>query len=262
MDIASLIGIFGGVLAIFTGLVLEGGGIKDVIGVSAAIIVVGGTMGAVVLQFAPKTLVSALMGLKTVFFGNKIDPAATIRQIVDFARRARREGILALEKEIPNVQDPFFAKALSMAVDGLEPKVLYETMETEMGTIEEEWEAKAKVWEAYGGFAPTVGIIGAVLGLIQVMKNLSNIEKVGEGIAVAFIATVYGVGTANLIALPVAGKLKAAGAQIIRMKEMTLKGVLLIQEGINHTIIEEELKGFLDEKTRAKYVSASGGGKE
>jgi chemotaxis protein MotA len=262
MDIASFIGFFGGITAILVGLLIEGGGPKDVIGVSAAIIVVGGTLGAVVLQFPPKTLIEALMALKTIFLGTKSDPAAIIRQIVDFARRARREGILALEKEIPNVQDPFFAKALSMAVDGLEPKVLYETMETEMTTIEEEWERKARVWEAYGGYAPTVGIIGAVLGLIQVMKNLSNIEKVGEGIAVAFIATVYGVGTANLIALPFAGKLKAAGAQALRVKEMTLKGVLLIQEGINHSTIEEELKGFLDEKTRAKYASAAAAPKE
>ena len=186
------------------------------------------------------------------------DKDTIIKQIVDFAYRARREGILALEKEIPNIKDPCFSKALSMAVDGLEPKTLYETMETEMATTEEEWETKAKVWESFGGYLPTVGIIGAVLGLIHVMQNLTDIEKVGEGIATAFVATIYGVGMANLIALPIAGKIKSSGAEITRVKEMTLKGVLLIQEGINHTIIEGELLGFLDEKAKRKYTAANG----
>ncbi|NQU43160.1 flagellar motor protein [bacterium] len=258
MDLASIVGIFFGVGMILLGQVLEGGSPKQVMQVTAAIIVFGGTIGAVMLQFKPATLIGAVLGIKTVFLGHKTDSVGQIELIVDFARRARREGILALEKEIPNVSDPFFSKALSMAVDGLEPKTLYETMETEMATVEEEWKEKAEVWEAAGGYLPTVGIIGAVLGLIVVMGNLTDIEKVGEGIAVAFVATIYGVGMANLISLPIAGKLKATGKQIVKFKEMTLKGVLLIQEGINHSIIEEELKGYLDEKTRAKFVSPGG----
>jgi len=256
MDIASCIGVFWGVAMILTGLKLEGGEFKEVLQVTAAIIVFGGTSGAVILQFTPARLIGAVVGLKTVFRGVKMDPAGLIHQIADFARRARREGILALEKEIPDITDTFFSKALGMAVDGLEPKTLHETMETEMDTIEEEWKQKAEVWEAGGGYLPTIGIIGAVLGLIQVMKELTDIEKVGEGIAVAFVATIYGLVAANLICLPIAGKLQSTGKQITKFKDMTLKGVLLIQEGINHSIIEEELKGYLDEKSRAKYTSA------
>jgi chemotaxis protein MotA len=123
-----------------------------------------------------------------------------------------------------------------------------------MGTVEEEWKEKADVYEAAGGYLPTVGIIGAVLGLIVVMGNLNDIKLVGAGIASAFVATIYGVGMANLICLPIAGKLKAVGKNIASFKEMTLKGVLLIQEGINHSIIEEELKGYLDEKTLGRYT--------
>lgn len=256
MDIASCIGIFFGWGMIILGLLLEGGSVVQIMQYTAAIIVLGGATGACLLQFPPKTLISAVLGLKSVFLGEKIDSAALIRQIVEFARRARREGILALEKEVPNITDPFFSKALTMAVDGLEPKTLFETMETEMQTIEEEWKHKGEVWEALGGYLPTVGIIGAVLGLIQVMKNLSDIDEVGRGISVAFVATVYGVGMSNLVCLPIAGKLHAIGKAIAKYKDMALKGVLLIQEGINHSIIEEELKGYLDEKTRAAYTSS------
>jgi chemotaxis protein MotA len=236
---------------------MEGGKVGSVIGIPAAVIVFGGTIGAIMLQFSPKTLIASILGLKTVFLGYKIDSVGQIQQIVDFARRARREGILALEKEIPNIKDPFFSKSLNMAVDGLEPKTLFETMETEMDTIEGEWKHKAEVWEAAGGYLPTVGIIGAVLGLIIVMGNLDDITKVGHGIAAAFVATIYGVGMANMVCLPVAGKIKATGKSIAKFKDMTLKGVLLIQEGINHSIIEEELKGYLSEGERAKFTSAA-----
>ena len=258
MDIASLIGVFFGAGMILLGQLLEGGRAESLLQVTAAVIVLGGTTGAILLQFHPNVIIRAIGGLKTIFFGEKTDAVGLITQIVEFARRARREGILALEKEIPNIQDPFFSKALSMAVDGLEPKTLNETMETEIATIEEEWKEKAEVFEAAGGYLPTVGIIGAVVGLIHVMENLSaGIDAVGEGIAVAFVATVYGVGSANLLALPMSGKLKAAGARVVKIKDMTLKGVLLIQEGINHSIIEEELKGYLDDKTRAKMSSSA-----
>ncbi len=255
MDIASIVGIFWGTGMILVGLIMEGGALSDVLQITAAVIVLGGTSGAIMLQFPPKTLIAAVLGLKTVFLGYKIDMTGMIEQMVDFARRARREGILALEKELPNIEDPYFSKALSMAVDGLEPKTLHETMETERESVEDEWKQKAEVYEAAGGYLPTVGIIGAVLGLIQVMKNLDDIKQVGHGIAVAFVATVYGVGAANLICLPIAGKIHATGKNIAKFKDMTLRGVLLIQEGINHSIIEEELKGYLDEKTRKNYVN-------
>jgi chemotaxis protein MotA len=259
MDLASVIGILFGVGMILAGNQMEGGEITKLVGLPAAMIVLGGASGAVMLQFRRQTLIGAVLGLRSVFLGHKVDQVGMIGQIVDFARRARREGILALEKEIPNITDPFFSKALSMAVDGLEPKTLFETMETEMTTVEEEWKEKSEVWEAGGGYLPTIGIIGAVLGLIVVMQNLTDITKVGEGIATAFVATIYGVGAANLIVLPISGKIKAIGKSITKFEEMTLKGVLLIQEGINHSIIEEELKGYLDEGTRARLAGKEGG---
>jgi len=264
MDIASAVGIFFGVGMILWGQNLEGGSVREVLQLTAAMIVLGGTSGAVMLQFAPKTLIAAALSLKSVFLGEKIDSVGLIRQIVEFSKRARREGILALEKEISNVSDPFLSRALRLAVDGLEPKTICDAMETQMATIEDEWKHKAEVWEAFGGYLPTIGIIGAVLGLIVVMQNLTDIKKVGEGIATAFVATVYGVGSANLITLPISGKVKALGQKILRFKDMTLKGVLMIQEGTNHSIIEETLKGYLDEGTQKRYESVAGesGGKK
>ncbi|MCX7047636.1 MAG: flagellar motor protein [Candidatus Sumerlaeota bacterium] len=253
MDFASCIGIFFGVAMILLGQALEGGSAKQIMQVTAAIIVIGGTIGAVMLQFSPKKLIGSVLGLKAVFLGVKTDPVGLILQIVDFSKRARREGILALEQEVGKVPDPFLSRALRLAVDGLEPKTISESMEIEMQHIEEEWKHKAEVWEAAGGYLPTVGIIGAVLGLIVVMQNLSDITKVGHGIAVAFVATVYGVGAANLISLPIAGKLKACGKELVVSKDMALRGVLLIQEGANHTVIAEALKGFLDEKALKRF---------
>jgi chemotaxis protein MotA len=257
MDLASAIGIFFGVGMILLGQTMEGGKAEQILKFTAAMIVLGGTTGAVMVQFPTKTFLAGIGGIKSVFFGDKSDPLSLIAQMVDFSKRARREGILALEKDIPTVTDPFLSRALRLAVDGLEPKMISETMEIQMTTIEEEWRHKSEVWEAFGGYLPTIGIIGAVLGLIVVMQNLEDIKKVGEGIATAFVATVYGVGAANLVSLPIAGKLKMRGAEIIKFKDMTLKGVLLIQDGTNHSIIEEELKGYLDEKNRIKYESMS-----
>ncbi len=242
------------------GQAIEGGDAHALIQLAAFVIVFGGTTGSIFLQFSLQQIFSAWGGLKVAFLGQKLDYTGLIDQIVDFARRARREGILALEKEVPNIEDPFFSKALSMAVDGLEPKTLCETMETEIGTIEKEWDTKSKVWQAYGQFFPTIGIIGAVLGLIHVMENLDDPAALGPGIAVAFVATVYGVASANLFCLPLSQNLKMNGDKKIKYMEMTLKGVLLIQEGINHSIIEEQLKGFLDSKTKAKYQGSEGGG--
>lgn len=259
MDIASFAGIAMGIGLILLGNHLEGGHLSSLIQVTAGLIVMGGTVGACVLQFPLSVTISSVTAGISVFFNKKRDPSASIAQIVEFAKRARREGILALEKELENVDDPFFAKALRMAVDGLEPKQLVETMETELATMEEEHEGPVKFYEAMGGYAPTMGILGAVLALIHVMSNLSEPAKLGAGIAVAFVATVYGVGSANLIFLPFSSKIKSNSKQALKVNELTLKGVLLIQEGINHSIIEEQLKSFLDPGERKRYEAAHGG---
>lgn len=260
MDLGSIIGLVLGIGLILFANSEEGGSIKDITQPTAAMIVLGGMLGACVVQFPLKTTIGAFKAVITVFLPKKIDAEATIAQIVEFAKRARREGILALEKEIGNLKDPFFAKALRMAVDGLDPKQLVETMEAEIATIEEELDGPHKFFEACGGYAPTMGILGAVLGLIGVMKNLSDPSKLGGGIATAFVATVYGVGSANLIFLPFSTKLKLNGKEQLKVREITLKGVLLIQEGINHSIIEEQLKSYLDDKDKKKYEAHHGGG--
>lgn len=258
MDFGSIVGLVIGFGLILYANIEEGGSIHDITQMTAAMIVLGGTMGACVVQFPVKTTIGSLKALISVFLRKKVDASATIAQIVDFAKRARREGILALEKEIGTLKDPFFAKALRMAVDGLDPKQLVETMEAELSTTEEDLEGPVKFFEACGGYSPTMGILGAVLGLIGVMKNLADPSKLGSGIATAFVATVYGVGSANLIFLPFSTKLKFNGKELIKLREITLKGVLLIQEGINHSIIEEQLKSFLDEKAKKKYEAARG----
>lgn len=257
MDLASFIGLFGAIALILVGNAIEGGHLKDITQPTAAMIVFGGAIGAVMLQFPMGKFMGGMKGLISVFLPPKDRPELIIRQLVEFARRARREGILSLEREIADIKDPFFVKALTMAVDGLEPKTLYESMETELATLEEEGDSKAKVWEALGGYAPTVGILGAVLGLIHVMQNLSDPSKLGTGIAVAFVATIYGVGSANIVFLPIAGKLKMLTKSYCQTREIMLRGVLLIQEGVNHSVIEEQLKGFLSEKQKKAYAALS-----
>lgn len=258
MDFGSVIGITFALGFVLLGAHMEHISMSALMRPTAAMIVLGGTAGAVILQFPVRRILDSIKGAVGVFFGKKRDPNSTIVQIVEFAKRARREGILALEKEITNVEDPFLAKALRMAVDGLEPKTLLETMETELSTIETGTDYQKKVWEAAGGYAPTVGILGAVLGLIHVMSNLSDPEALGPGIATAFVATIYGVGAANLVFLPFANKIAFNGQAEMVVREVELKGVMLIQEGVNHTIIEEQLKSFLDDKTRRKYEAKYG----
>src|SRR6266513_4453450 len=171
-------------------------------------IVFGGTLGAVMISFPMSVMKQAAADLMHVFKEDDVEPTEVIDEIIKFTNKARREGIISLEKDASSVKDEFFRKSIMMAVDGSEPKELRQTMEVELQYMEERGEHSAKVYEAAGGYAPTIGIIGAVLGLIQVMQHLDNITEVGKGIAVAFVATIYGVGVANLFFLPSAGKLR------------------------------------------------------
>ena len=191
-----------------------------------------------------QTLLRAAGKLRAVFFDNTQDPAAGIEEIIRYASLARRNGLVSLEQEAEAAQDPFLRKALNLAVDGADLGVIRNVMELDISLMEHDGEAEAKVYEAAGGYSPTVGIIGAVLGLIQVMKNLANIDEVGRGIAVAFVATVYGVGVANLFFLPAAGKLKARLHHAVQMREMMLEGVLAIAEGMNPKLIRTKLEAY------------------
>jgi chemotaxis protein MotA len=244
MNLTSIIGLVVAITAVLLGQALEGGHIGSILQPTAALIVFGGTLGAVALQFTKADLVAAARGMSSVFLGKKRDLEATIQRLVQLAGKARREGLISLEKDAQQIEDPFLRKALGLAVDGVEAAALRETMEIELQNREEIAERPAKVYEAAGGYAPTVGILGAVLGLIHVMENLSDPSKLGAGIAVAFVATVYGVGAANLVFLPIAGKLKSQAREEIQQHELCLEGVVAIASGENPQLIEEKLRGF------------------
>jgi chemotaxis protein MotA len=213
------------------------------------------------IGFPIKVLKQAAADLLNIFKVDVMEPTAVIDEVVRFTNKARREGIISLEKDVPSVQDDFFRKSIMMAVDGSEPKELRQTMEVELQYMDERGEHSAKVFEAAGGYAPTIGILGAVLGLIQVMQHLDNIDEVGKGIAVAFVATIYGVGSANIFFLPAAAKLKFKHRKKMIIKEMMLEGTLGILEGQNPRLIEGKLLSFLDEeyqKLREQQVAARG----
>jgi chemotaxis protein MotA len=260
-DLATLLGLLLAIGGILAGLILEGGKIKDVGQFTAALIVLGGTLGAVMVTTPMSTVLGAAKRLGAVLFEKREPFAETLDEIVEYASQARREGIVSLEKQAGAVDDPFLRKALNLAVDGVEMSQIRTIMELEMDLHEQDGEAEAKVFEAAGGYAPTVGIIGAVLGLIQVMKNLANIDEVGRGIAVAFVATVYGVGSANLFFLPAAAKLRSRVRQAARMHELMLEGVLSIVEGMNPKLIRTKLEAFLPaQKARVEKAAAKSKG--
>lgn len=251
VDKASLGGIILAVGGILAGLLIEGGNLGQVLQPTAAMIVFGGTLGAVLLQFPLPIIVLAIRQLGSVFVTSPRDGQATIQMLVSYAQKARREGIVSLDVELERIEDPFLRKSLMLAVDGTEPAELRKMMELELDNQAEYEEQVPQVFESAGGFAPTVGIIGAVLGLIQVMQHLDKIDEVGRGIAVAFVATIYGVGSANLLYLPMAGKMKSRIREQQILREMTLEGVASILEGMNPHMLETKLYGFLVEEAKA-----------
>ena len=247
-DVATLAGIILALAGILGGLLLEKGSIQDVAQATAAMIVFGGTIGAVLITNPLPVFFRACKALGQVFFERTVSPAATIQTVLQMATKARKNGIVSLENETESLSDPFLRKALNLAVDGTDLNELRKMMETDIELAEQTGEAEAKVWEAAGGYAPTIGIIGAVMGLIQVMKHLDDIKEVGHGIAVAFVATVYGVGSANIFFLPAANKLRARLHRARVIKEMALEGVAAIVEGLNPTLIRLKLEAFDQER--------------
>lgn len=244
MDAGSLGGILLGLAGILAGLLLEGGRIGQVLQPTAAMIVFGGTLGAVMLQFPLKTVATAALRLARVFLHRDDGGQQLQQQIVAFANKARRNGIVSLDQELVQVADPFLRQALMLAVDGTEPAELRRIMEVQIDNVGEMEARIPAVFESAGGFAPTIGIIGAIIGLIQVMQHLEHMDQVGRGIAVAFVATIYGVGAANLFFLPAAGKLRQRAREDQRRKEMALEGVISIIEGMNPRMIEIKLASF------------------
>lgn len=256
MQPGPIIGMVVAFVAILFGNALEGGHMSSVLGGPAALIVLGGTIGAVIVQYPLATLKAALQAAGKTFKKPSQDARTLIEEIVGYANQARLEGILALEKVASNASDPFLSKALMMAIDGADSNALRETMEIIIDKHEEHGEEAAKVFEAGGGYAPTVGIIGAVLGLIHVMSNLSDINAVGHGIAAAFVATIYGVGVANIVFLPLGGRIKLQVRDESNLRQLTLVGVLAIQEGMNPKLVRERLSAFLHDHSPAKAARA------
>jgi chemotaxis protein MotA len=244
LDVATWAGLAVGLGGIIGGLILEGGSIGEIISPTALLIVLGGTAGAVMVSTPSHVLRGALGSLAGVFFEKVQAPEAMINKIVEYSTTARKNGIVALEQVAMDAPDPFLRKALNLAVDGTDLQELRRMMELEIAIEEHHSEAEARVFEGAGGYAPTIGIIGAVLGLIQVMKDLADIEKVGHGIATAFVATIYGVAFANLFFLPAAGKIKASAQEKLQMRELTLEGVVGIVEGSNPKLIRNKLEAY------------------
>jgi chemotaxis protein MotA len=244
VDKISLAGVLIGVIAIVGGQALEGGHVGSLGQPTALLIVVGGTLGAVMLQSPLPTFRLGFRMAKWVWFPPAIDYPKLIQQVSNWSQVSRREGLLALEGFIGPMKDDFAKKGLQLLVDGVEPERIREVMEVQINTYEDELRQGAKVWEAAGGYSPTIGILGAVMGLIHVMENLSDPSKLGAGIAVAFVATIYGVGLANLVYLPMANKLKAQVARHVTYREMLVDGIIGIANGDNPRIIENRLRGY------------------
>jgi chemotaxis protein MotA len=243
-DLASFLGLAVALGGILGGMIMEGGSLREVAQPTAALIVLGGTLGALMVTTPLRVLRNALSKLPVVFFVHVHSPAAAIGRIIDYASKARKNGIVSLEADLATIRDPFVKKALTLAVDGSDVKEIRGMMELELSLESRLYDDAAKVFTAAGGYAPTIGIIGAVLGLMQVMKNLENITEVGRGIATAFVATVYGVGAANLLFLPVGNKIKAIFQAERHMKELVLLGVIGITEGMNPKLIRSKLEAF------------------
>ena len=245
MDVVSIAGLAMGILAIVLGQLLEGGHLGSLIQPTAFLIVIGGTTGAVMLQSPWPVFLRGVRMVRWAFVPPELHLQSLIEEIVAWSSMARREGLLALESQMEKNPDPFVRKGLQLLVDGVEPERMRDVLEVEITTWEANMRNAARIWDGAGGYAPTIGILGAVMGLIHVMENLSDPSKLGAGIAVAFVATIYGVGSANLIFLPIAKKLQAVIMRHVSMREMVLDGLLGIAHGDNPRIIQSRLEGYL-----------------
>jgi len=250
MDLASVIGSIMGIGGVVGGQVLEGGHIGQILQGTAAMIVFGGTFGAMFLSFPVQDIKKAFSLLPAVYQSLDLDVRPTIDEIIRIATIARKEGVLAIEGQKDSIKNELFKKSIKYVIDGFEPNTVKEIMDTEIYLAFEEEENAGKVFEATGGYAPTVGIIGAVLGLIHVMSMLNDPSKIGDGIAVAFVATVYGVGSANLFLIPWGTKIKRKAQQKMLTKEVVKLGVVGIQEGLNPHFLQEKLEVFVEEHHR------------
>lgn len=246
LDFLALVGVMISVGAIVAGNLMEGAPLASLAQPTAFVVVVGGTIGAVMLQTPLADCRRALLQLRFVLLSPSEDRAKTINHLVEWSRTARKDGLLALERTLKPEQDPLLQKGIRLLVDGAEPDEIAATLDVYVETRLAAGLRGAQVYEALGGYAPTIGILGAVLGLIQVMNSLSDPGALGAGIAIAFVATIYGVGLANLFFLPVANKLRALCTQHARYQDMIIAGLVMIADGDNPQFIRNRLEGYLE----------------
>ena len=260
MDLASVIGTALAVISIVGGHLAEGGHLTDILVPTAALIVVGGTFACMFTNYSMAVVVQAMKDIGKIYLNKEPDYRAMIRHIVDMSSKARREGVLAIERELGTIKDPFLKKALGMVADGMKVNDIKPTLELEIDTATEHMTHSAKFWEAGGAYAPTIGIMGAVMGLIHVMGNLSDPSSLGAGIAVAFVATLYGVGVANLFFLPWGGKLKQRIRDQEIAMELIIEGACAISTGESPLITERKLSIYaMHRKGGAEGGAAAGG---
>jgi len=245
MDILTIAGILIGIAALLSGQILEGGSIYSILQPTAAIIVFGGTLGAVLISHPFGTFVQAVKDLRKAFFNSGPTAASMISYISALSVQSKTHGLLTLEDKLKDINSPFFVKGLQLVIDGEEPDRIREILDIELQYSEEYAEASAGLFDSAGGYSPTIGILGAVLGLIQVMENLAEPDKLGAGIAVAFVATVYGVGAANLLWLPLAEKIKKRVREESIVKELMIEGFIGLSTGENPRRLREKLDGFV-----------------
>jgi chemotaxis protein MotA len=258
-DYATFAGIAVASACIIGGLILEKGRIADLAQLTAALIVFGGTAGAVLISTPVYTLMNSLKRARTAFFDEARDKDAQAEQLLRFAWMARRGGLVSIEDQAAAVDDSFTRNALLMAVDGMESKEIRRQLEMDIRITEERAEDDAQVFELAGGYAPTIGIIGAVLGLIRVMNHLENIGSVGKGIAIAFVSTLYGVGLANLLLLPLAAKIRSRLRDESHRRELIMEGVLAITEGVNPKLMRNQLENFAEGNRQTTATPAPSG---
>jgi len=249
MDIATILGIISGFSLVFAAIAL-GGGISWFINIPSLMIVLGGTIGVTLINYPLKSVFGVMGVLKNALFHQEASATEIIKSLVEFSRVARREGILALQSLIRQVNDPFLVKGVNLAIDGLEPQVIGDILEIELEKLEIRHKLGAEVFTTMGTFAPAMGMMGTLIGLVQMLMQISDPSKIGPAMAVAIITTFYGVVIAYMICLPIAGKLKTRSTQEILIKQLMIEGIKAIQSGDNPRIVEQKLIAFIEPKKR------------
>jgi chemotaxis protein MotA len=244
MDISTILGIIVG-FGLVIGAIFMGGGASWFLNAPAAMIVLGGTLGAVLINYPLSDILRVIKVAKNVFFQNELKTEKMIEMLLDMSKVARRDGILALEDKVEDIKDPFFAKGMTLMIDGIEPATLSRLLNTELEYISERHDLGAEIFTTMGNFAPAMGMVGTLIGLIKMLVQMDDPSSIGPAMAVALITTFYGVILANLIFLPAAGKLKTRSNSELMQKQLMISGILSIQSGDNPRILEDKLHSFI-----------------